>query len=66
MQLGQYLRENKITLREFALRIGAANASVVQKWVAGHQRPRGKFMAAIARETGGKVQPRDFYDLQDA
>ncbi len=61
MQLSQYLRENELTLREFAKQTGAANASVVAKWVTGGRVPRSKFMEAIVRATGGKVQPNDFF-----
>lgn len=61
MQLSQYLQDHKLTLRAFASKIGVANGSVVLKWASGKQVPRPKHMAAIIRETGGKVQPNDFF-----
>lgn len=71
MQLRDYLAEARITYEAFAQRIGVANASVVGKYIAGRRVPRPKIMAAIVRETGGAVQPNDFFDnsptaLQDA
>lgn len=61
MQLKDYLVEADITYDDFAKRIGAANAGVIAKYVAGKRTPRSQFMSAIARETGGKVQPNDFF-----
>jgi hypothetical protein len=66
MKLSDYLSEAGETYAAFAERVGAANASVVHKWIAGLRVPRRKAMAAIVRETDGKVQPNDFLELQDA
>lgn len=66
MTLKDYLAEAKITYDDFARRIGAANASVIAKYAGGKRVPRPKFMTAIVRETGGKVQPQDFFDLAPA
>lgn len=65
MQLKDYLEEVGVTYEAFANRIGASNAGVVAKYVAGKRVPRPKFMAAIMRETAGKVQPNDFLVTQD-
>lgn len=61
MQLGSYLEETGVTYSDFASRIGVANASVVARYVNGRV-PRDKdVMAAIVRETDGRVQPADFF-----
>ncbi|WP_330703565.1 helix-turn-helix transcriptional regulator [Novosphingobium resinovorum] len=61
MQLKAYLVAADVTYDDFAKRIGASNAGVIAKYAAGKRVPHPKFMAAIVRETGGKVQPNDFY-----
>jgi len=61
MQLDTYLETNGVSLRDFAARIGVANAGVVSKYANKHQIPRPPIMAAIVRETDGEVQPNDFY-----
>lgn len=66
MKLQTYLTERRISYADFAVRVGAANRSVIAKWVAGTRVPRQRFMAAIVRETGGEVQPNDFLDLEPA
>lgn len=66
MHLKDYLADAKTTYAVFADRIGAANAGVIAKYVSGKRYPRPKFMAAIVRETKGKVQPADFFEMQDA
>ncbi len=64
MQLKDYLVEADLTYDEFAKQIGAANAGVVAKYVAGRRVPRPQFMTAIAKATDGKVQPNDFFPLE--
>lgn len=61
MQLDTYLEAEGVNLRDFAVRIGVANAGVVSKYANRHQIPRPPIMAAITRETKGAVQPNDFY-----
>lgn len=61
MQLETYLETEGVNLRDFAVRIGVANAGVVSKYVNKRQIPRAPIMAAIVRETNGAVQPNDFY-----
>lgn len=60
MKLKSYLREAQISYGEFAQRVGAANAGVVAKWIAGDRFPRGKFLEAIRIATDGKVLANDF------
>lgn len=66
MLLKTYLADANITYDAFARRIGVANAGVISKYASGKRVPRPWVMAAIVRETGGKVQPNDFHILQDA
>jgi transcriptional regulator with XRE-family HTH domain len=66
MQLETYLEKNGLSLRDFADRIGVANAGVVSKYANRLQVPRPKIMAAIVRETNGSVQPNDFYPVAAA
>lgn len=61
MQLTQYLRDNRLTLAQFASAIGVANAGVVAKYVDGSRTPRPAIMREIARVTNGLVQPNDFF-----
>lgn len=61
MQLADYLSSTETSLSEFARRIGARNARTVQRYVKRLRMPSGRMMAAIVRETEGKVQPNDFF-----
>ena len=63
MKLEAYLAENKISLGEFARRIGVCNARTVQRYVRG-RRPSGPIMDRIAVETGNMVMPNDFHKPQ--
>jgi len=62
MQLSQYLKERGLTLHQFASQIGVANAGVISKYLRGRV-PKPAIMQMIVRETGGKVQPGDFYNM---
>ena len=66
MQLDIYLESEGVNLRDFAARIGVANAGVVSKYANKRQIPRPPIMAAIIRETNGAVQPNDFYSAAAA
>jgi transcriptional regulator with XRE-family HTH domain len=66
MRLDHYLAAEGLSLSEFARRINVRNARTVQRYVKGARTPHRSIMAAIARETGGKVQPGDFFDLEAA
>jgi DNA-binding transcriptional regulator YdaS (Cro superfamily) len=61
MKLADYLTQADVSLSEFARRIGAHNARTVQRYTKHGRIPSGTMMAAIQRETGGKVQPNDFF-----
>ena len=63
MTLADYLNAEGLTLSEFALRIGACNARTVQRYTKHGRIPSGAMMARIMHETGGKVQPHDFFAL---
>lgn len=63
MKLREWLAESKIPYADFATKIGVANASVVAKYVAGRVPRDHGVMAAIVRETEGRVQPNDFFPL---
>lgn len=60
MILANYLADADMSLSEFARRIGAKNARTVQRYTKHGRVPSGTMMAAIVRETKGKVQPSDF------
>lgn len=55
--------EGKISLGEFARRIGAKNARTVQRYVKRERVPSPAMMEAISRATDGKVQPNDFFAI---
>lgn len=59
--LAQYLAEKGISPDDFAARIGVANRSVIHKYTNNGVIPRPPVMTAIVRETGGVLQPNDFY-----
>ena len=61
MELAKYLASEGITLSEFARRIGAKNARTVQRYTKHGRIPSGSMMAQIMKETGGEVQPADFF-----
>jgi hypothetical protein len=62
--LGAWLRENDLTLREFA-RISGCTISSLSCICAGTRIPRKEAMRRIFAVTRGAVQPNDFYDLPD-
>lgn len=59
MKLGEYLIQNKITTRKFAVKVGASE-SAVMKWRIRNRRPRLQTIAKIAKLTKGQVQPNDW------
>jgi transcriptional regulator with XRE-family HTH domain len=67
MTLSDYLAEAGLTRAAFAARV-RAHPITVSKWATGRTVPRPAQMHRIAQETGGAVQPADFYtsDLQRA
>lgn len=60
MKLSDFLVAEKITYTDFAKRIGSKHARTVERYAKGDRYPRPKQMAAIRRETGGKVTADDF------
>ena len=62
MTLKAYLSAQGFTYEAFANRIGVANASVVWRYANGLRMPRTAVMHRIVKETGGAVQPSDFYN----
>jgi transcriptional regulator with XRE-family HTH domain len=65
MKLADLLISEGLTYSAFAHRIGSAHARTVERYAKGLQRPNAAMMEAIARETGGRVTPNDFFDLSD-
>ncbi|WP_294390377.1 hypothetical protein [uncultured Sphingomonas sp.] len=60
MDLKTYLAAERIPYRTFADQIGVANPGVIAKYCSGARFPRPKILAAITRETSGKVTANDF------
>lgn len=62
MTLDAYLIKNELKDADFALRVGCDRTTIYRLRLRG-QRPSPELMERIARETGGLVQPNDFYGL---
>lgn len=58
--LQQYLDDEGLSYTEFARRIGTNHARTVERYAKGARYPRPRMMAAIRRETNGKVTADDF------
>ncbi|WP_439813998.1 helix-turn-helix domain-containing protein [Zavarzinia sp. CC-PAN008] len=65
MRFAEWRREQGLTLEEVAEKIGRHHSSV-SRYERGTRMPDPEAMAAIVRETGGAVQPNDFYTLPAA
>lgn len=63
MTLADYLREEHETAAAFARRVGVSRMTV-SNWLRGASTPGGGLMERISRETGGKVQPNDFFNIE--
>lgn len=61
-KLGEWLHRNDINTLQFASRIGCCWSSI-SHFCAGKRTPSYELMRRIYVETGGEVQPNDFYDL---
>ena len=59
MQLKEWLKQEKITLAQFADDIGFSRGAVM-KWVSGERFPRMMALVKIERATKGKVTAIDF------
>ncbi|MEW5729989.1 MAG: helix-turn-helix transcriptional regulator [Pseudomonadota bacterium] len=64
MKLKTYLAQTGTSAAEFGRRIGVTNRQTMSRYVAGSRIPKPELMALIFRETGGAVQPNDFFDLE--
>ena len=62
MKLSQYLKDESITEKAFAVKTGVCQQTV-DLWVRGLRIPRPGAMETIVTLTGGSVQPNDFYDI---
>lgn len=62
MKLSAYLKERELTASEFASRIDRS-ISTVTRAARGEVMPDPETMRRIATETGGAVQPNDWYDI---
>ena len=62
MTLDAYLIQHDLKDADFAARTGCDRTTIYRIRARG-QRPSPELMERIARETGGLVQPNDFYGL---
>ena len=62
MTLDAYLIQNSLKDAEFAAKVGCDRTTIYRIRSKG-QRPSPELMDHIVRETGGTVQPNDFYGL---
>mgnify|MGYP001222417206 CR=1 FL=1 len=69
MKLNAYLKENKLTQRQFLKKTHANfdtqfSYHALVKWCSGKRIPRPEEMNVIYKATKGVVTPNDFYSLQ--
>lgn len=62
MRLQEWLTEEGLTYGQFGARI-SRSAEAVRRYANGERIPDRDTMIAIARETGNRVLPNDFYGL---
>jgi DNA-binding transcriptional regulator YdaS (Cro superfamily) len=62
MKLEQYLGMHKISVVDFAERVGVS-PSIVYRWINGAKIPRARHLRMIARLTRGAVTPNDFFGI---
>ncbi len=65
MKLSSYLAEHIISDEDFAAKVKCDRTTIL-RLRAEKQRPSHSLMERIASETGGLVQPNDFFDLPEA
>lgn len=65
MQIAAWLQEEELTLDRAARAIGAANRSVVQRHLKGHQIPNRELMRQYVIASEGRVTPNDIYGLSE-
>jgi transcriptional regulator with XRE-family HTH domain len=61
-KLRLWLKAEGLTMEEFGRRIGTTNVTV-SRMCSGVQIPGRELMRRVFFETGGAIQPNDFYDL---
>lgn len=66
MTLSEYLERHGLTYAAFADQIGVGSGAVVHRYANGVRMPRPKIMKRIVEESGGEVQPGDFYRSKEA
>ncbi len=59
MQLRAYMKNQKLSLADFAKLVGTSQASV-SRWMTGARTPGPEFMRRIHKATDGHVAPLDF------
>lgn len=65
MELRQYLDDHEIPVSAFATAIGVS-VQAVHRYLTGERIPKREVIERIARATGGKVQPNDFFTPAEA
>jgi transcriptional regulator with XRE-family HTH domain len=65
MDLRCYLDAHAISTAHFAADVGVS-VQTIHRYLNGDRMPRREVMERIACVTGGKVQPNDFFTLEDA
>jgi transcriptional regulator with XRE-family HTH domain len=61
MKLSEYLKRAELSDEEFATRCGVDRTTILRVRT-GKNRPSPALMERIALETGGAVQPNDYFD----
>lgn len=65
MHLAEWMQEEKLSLAQAARGIGAANASVVQRYRDGQRIPDRERMRRLVIASDGRVTPNDIYGLTE-
>lgn len=66
MHLDEYLKENSISVADFALLIGAKSRATVYRYIGKEENkriPTPEMLVRIIKTTGGQVTPNDFYEI---
>ena len=62
MRLANYLEEQNLSIGDFAAQLGVAYQTI-HRYVRGERRPQWSLLQRITKETGGAVQPNDFFEV---
>ena len=65
MDLGIYLKQSRLSLAEFAEKVGVSEASM-SRYVAGKRVPRPRIMLRITAASDGQVEANDFVGTKAA